>query len=103
GVEPLGTLLSAPLDDLATVTTLSEAVRVPDNFTADDSNVYIDDHHDFDKIIFKVPLAGGPPVMLAAGNPLGGMLSHDGYLYWLDSSAHKLERVAVTGGAVEPL
>jgi hypothetical protein len=94
-------LFSASLTDLATTTTLSDTIDDPYRLIADDTSLYFD--HRTSPAIYQLPTAGGTPVALVPGANPRAMVSHGGYLYWLDSNTFKLERVPVTGGAREPL
>jgi serine/threonine-protein kinase len=52
----------------------------------------------------KVPLQGGPPVVLAdVADNRGGSWGDDGYVYFASSPTTGLERVPAAGGAVEKL
>lgn len=99
--EPTRKLFSAPLTDLATLTTLAEAIDDPYRLVADDTALYYD--HRQVSSIFQVPLTGGTPVELVPGADPIRMISHGGYLYWLDRDSEQLERVPVGGGPREPL
>src|SRR5580765_5369860 len=55
--------------------------------------------------LFKIPVAGGPPVHLAdvTSQPRGATWSADGYLYIVPDATSPLVRVKETGGALEPV
>jgi serine/threonine-protein kinase len=57
-----------------------------------------------DDALMKMPVAGGPPVRLAAvqGGHRGGTWSEDGFIYYAAFYAQGLTRVAASGGAAEP-
>ncbi len=97
----LGSMVSAPITDTATTTTLAESIAEPKFLIADDTALY------FDRLdppsIFKVPLAGGPAEEIVPGGSPVGMISHLGNLYWLDFESRYLERVPVAGGARQRL
>jgi len=99
--EPARKLFSAPLTDLATLTTLAEGIEDPYRLEADDTALYYD--HRQVSSIFQVPVTGGTPVELVPGADPIRMVSHGGYLYWLDRDTEQLERVPVGGGPREPL
>ena len=56
-----------------------------------------------DAALWKLPVAGGPPIRLAAtsGTTRGGAWSRDGHIYFPHDAATGLERVPEGGGAVE--
>ena len=56
-----------------------------------------------DSVLYKIPVAGGPPLKLAmmTGAPRGGTWSRDGYIYFTSDAATPLARVRQDGGAVE--
>lgn len=97
----LGSMVSAPITDTSTITTLAESIAEPKFLVADDTALY------FDRLdppsIFKVPLAGGTPEEIVPGGIPLGMISHLGNLYWLDFETNYLERVPVAGGARQRL
>jgi hypothetical protein len=99
--EPMRKLFSAPVTDVATLTTLAEGIENPFLLVADDTGLYFDRRQS--SSIFKVPLAGGAPVELVPGARPSGMVSTNGFLYWIDSETEHLERVPVAGGAREQL
>lgn len=94
-------LLSAPLTDLATTTTLAESLSDPQLFVADDTGVYFDRREP--NAIWKVPLAGGAPIELVPGALPLGMISNGGNLYWLEFATNRLQRVPAAGGAPQQL
>ena len=94
-------LFSAPLTDLATLTTLADGIEDPYKLVADETALYYDRRQN--PSIFQVPITGGAPVELVPGAEPRSMISRGGYLYWIDSKTQKLERVPVTGGPREPL
>jgi len=99
--EPARKLFSAPLTDLATLTTLAEGIENPYRLVADDTALYYD--HRQVSSIYQVPVGGGTPVELVPGASPISMVSHGGYLYWLDRDTVQLERVPVGGGPREAL
>ena len=54
-------------------------------------------------VLYKIPVAGGPPIKLVTttGQPRGGSWSRDGYIYFAGDAATALERVRQDGGAAE--
>jgi Tol biopolymer transport system component len=58
-----------------------------------------------DGALFKIPVAGGPPVRLAAapGQPRGGTWGRDGYLYVVPDTISGISRVSQDGGTYEPV
>jgi hypothetical protein len=101
GVETTGNVLSAPLSDLSTTTTIAESIDTPDIFQAGDEALYFSRRDP--PAIFKLALTENTPQELVpTGNP-NGMIVHEGYLYWLDFNTNYLERVPVTGGERERL
>jgi len=56
-----------------------------------------------DAKLFKIPVAGGPPVNLAhtTGQPRGATWSPDGHIYLTPDAASPLQRVKEEGGAAE--
>ena len=97
--EPMRKLFSASITDVATLTTLAEGIENPYLLVADDTGLYFDRRQS--SSIFKVPLAGGAPVELVPGGRPSGMVSANGFLYWIDSDTKHLERVPAAGGARE--
>jgi serine/threonine-protein kinase len=55
--------------------------------------------------LFKIPVAGGPPVRLADATlqPRGATWSSDGYIYVAADAAAALQRVKERGGVLEPV
>jgi serine/threonine-protein kinase len=53
--------------------------------------------------LYKLPVAGGPPIRLAtiSGTPRGGTWSRDGYIYVAPDAAIALRRVREDGGELE--
>ena len=99
--EPARKLFSAPLTDLATLTTLADGIESPHMLRADDTALYYVTGDV--PSIFQVPITGGTPVELVPGGDPIDMISHGGHLYWLDSETDQLERVPIGGGPREPL
>lgn len=99
--EPTRKLFSAPVTDITTLTTLAEGLENPYLLVADSTGFYFDRRQS--SSIFKVPLAGGAPKELVPGGHPSGMVSANGYLYWIDQDTDYLERVPVEGGAREQL
>ncbi len=58
-----------------------------------------------DNALHKIPVAGGPPIRLAAtsGQVRGGTWSRDGFIYFAPDTTVPLSRVSENGGAVEPV
>jgi len=58
-----------------------------------------------DAALWKLPLAGGPPVRLAAtsGTTRGGAWSRDGHIYFVPDAATGIQRAPEGGGAIEPV
>jgi hypothetical protein len=98
----MGSMVSAPLTDLATVTTLAESIAEPQQFVADDAALYFD-RREPTSSIFKLAITGGTPEEIVPGGSPLGMISHAGNLYWLDFESGQLERVPVAGGARQKL
>jgi hypothetical protein len=85
------------------------AGATPTSFAIDSSNLYwtqVDPSDSSAGSLVKLPLAGGPPVVLASGfaNP-GQVVVAGNDLYWLSShgSVGTLLKASVVGGAVETL
>jgi len=56
-----------------------------------------------DGALFKIPVAGGPPVRLVAavGQPRGGTWSRDGFVYLAPDTITGIQRVSQDGGTLE--
>jgi serine/threonine-protein kinase len=58
-----------------------------------------------DAALFKLPVAGGPPVRLAAvpGTHRGAVWSADGFIYFSADATSAIVRIPQNGGAIEPV
>ena len=97
-----GDITSTPLGaSLGVTKTLASAQPSPHRFASDATNLYF--VAEDSSGIWRLPLAGGTPTLVAPGVAVDDIVVHGTSLYWLDGKSQRLARVPLAGGVQENL